>query len=79
MPVVRVRESHHPAILRTVRRATGPDLPPVGGLARPLGDEAAWECELREAHRLFVEVGATGHAERISRQLSVVSPKPEER
>jgi len=31
---------------------------------------AACERELREAHRLFVEMGATGHAERISRQLT---------
>jgi class 3 adenylate cyclase len=46
-------------------------------LARLLGDEAAYQRELREAHRLFVEMGATGHAERISRQLSAVSTQPE--
>jgi len=34
-------------------------------LARLLGDEAGYQRELREAHRLFVEMGATGHAERI--------------
>jgi hypothetical protein len=48
-------------------------------LARRLGDEAAYQRELREAHRLFTEMGASGHAERISRQLSAVSPQPEER
>jgi hypothetical protein len=39
-------------------------------LARLLGDEVTWERELREAHRLFTEMGATGHAERISCQCS---------
>jgi tetratricopeptide (TPR) repeat protein len=48
-------------------------------LARLLGDEATYQRELREANRLFVEMGATGHAERISRQLSAVSSQPEER
>jgi tetratricopeptide (TPR) repeat protein len=41
-------------------------------LALALGDDAQRMQELREAHRLFVEMGATGHAERISRQLSAV-------
>ncbi len=27
------------------------------------------ERELREAHRLFTEMGATGHAERVAREL----------
>jgi hypothetical protein len=35
-------------------------------LARLRGDEATRGRELREAHRLFVEMGATGHAERIA-------------
>jgi adenylate cyclase len=47
-------------------------------LARLLGDEAGYQRDLREAHRLFCEMGATGQAERISRQLSAVSPQPEE-
>jgi hypothetical protein len=38
-------------------------------LARLLGDEPGSERELREAHRLFVELGATGHAERLAREL----------
>jgi class 3 adenylate cyclase/tetratricopeptide (TPR) repeat protein len=47
-------------------------------LARLRGDDGARERELREAQRLFSEMGATGHAERISRQLSAVSIQPEE-
>jgi tetratricopeptide (TPR) repeat protein len=42
-------------------------------LARRLGDDAACNRELVEAHRLFTAMGATGHAERISRQLSATS------
>jgi len=47
-------------------------------LARQRGDEAGYQRELREAHRLFTEMGATGHAERISRELSAVGAQPEE-
>jgi class 3 adenylate cyclase/tetratricopeptide (TPR) repeat protein len=39
-------------------------------LARQRGDEEQWERELREAHRLFTEIGATAHTERIADQLS---------
>jgi adenylate cyclase len=39
-------------------------------LARVRGDEATRDRELREAHRLFVEMGATGHAERIAPLLA---------
>jgi tetratricopeptide (TPR) repeat protein len=38
-------------------------------LARLLGDEAAHDRELREAHLLFSAMGATGHAERMAGQL----------
>ena len=38
-------------------------------LARVLKDEATCELELREAHRLFVEMDARGHAERIAQEL----------
>jgi tetratricopeptide (TPR) repeat protein len=38
-------------------------------LARLLGDEAAYQRELREAHRLFTEMGATPHAERVAKEL----------
>jgi class 3 adenylate cyclase/tetratricopeptide (TPR) repeat protein len=41
----------------------------VAELARLLGDGADRERHLREAHRLFVEMGATGHAERVAREL----------
>jgi adenylate cyclase len=39
------------------------------GLARLVGNEAARERELREAQRLFTAMGATGHAERLGREL----------
>jgi hypothetical protein len=38
-------------------------------LAHLRGDEATRQRELREAHRLFVAMGATGHAERITPML----------
>jgi tetratricopeptide (TPR) repeat protein len=40
-------------------------------LAQVLGDEAAHKRELREAHRLFVEMGATGHAKRLAKELEL--------
>jgi hypothetical protein len=45
-------------------------------LAHLLGDEITRQRELREAHRLFVEMGATARAEKVSRELgsSVESP-----
>jgi adenylate cyclase len=39
-------------------------------LARLLDDEPGFERGLREAQRLFVELGATGHAERLARELA---------
>ncbi len=33
-------------------------------------DEEGRERALREAHRLFTEIGATGHAERLAREIS---------
>ncbi len=39
-------------------------------LAALLGDAAGRERELREAHRLYTEMGATGHAERVARELA---------
>ncbi len=38
-------------------------------LARITGDETTRNHELREAHRLFTEMGATGHAERLAKVL----------
>ena len=42
-------------------------------LAHLLGDEAARERELRAAHRLFTEMGATGHAQRVTAALGDAS------
>jgi tetratricopeptide (TPR) repeat protein len=42
-------------------------------LARQNGDEDERQRELREAHRLFSEFGATGHAERLSAELAPAS------
>jgi tetratricopeptide (TPR) repeat protein len=39
-------------------------------LAGLLEDETTRQRELREAHRLYVEMGATGHAERLTRELA---------
>ena len=36
-------------------------------------DDAVWKRELREAHRLYTEMGATGHAERVARELAALS------
>jgi hypothetical protein len=38
-------------------------------LARQSGDEATCEQKLRDAHRFFTEIGATGHAERLAVDL----------
>jgi tetratricopeptide (TPR) repeat protein len=38
--------------------------------ARELGNETHYERDLREAHRLYTEMGATGHAERLARELA---------
>jgi class 3 adenylate cyclase/tetratricopeptide (TPR) repeat protein len=37
--------------------------------ARRHGDQARWRTQLAEAHRLFTETGATGHAARVARTL----------
>jgi tetratricopeptide (TPR) repeat protein len=42
----------------------------LAALARQVGDEDGRERELREAHRLFTEIGATGHAERLAAELA---------
>jgi hypothetical protein len=41
--------------------------------ARLRGDKAGIARELREAHRLYTEMGATGHAERVARELAALS------
>jgi hypothetical protein len=39
-------------------------------LARVLGDEAGHARELREAHRLYVAMGADGHVQRLATELA---------
>jgi class 3 adenylate cyclase/tetratricopeptide (TPR) repeat protein len=40
-------------------------------LARVLGDSLARDHHLREAHRLYTEIGATGHARRLAGELGL--------
>ena len=40
-------------------------------LARLRGDDAARERALRNAYRLYTEIGATGHAERLAKELGL--------
>jgi tetratricopeptide (TPR) repeat protein len=40
-------------------------------LARQNGDEEGRQRELREAHRLFTEIGAAGHADRLAEKLAM--------
>jgi class 3 adenylate cyclase/tetratricopeptide (TPR) repeat protein len=42
-------------------------------LARQNGDQDASARELREAHRLFTQIGATGHAEKLAATLPAVA------
>jgi hypothetical protein len=43
----------------------------LAALAHQSGDHEGRERELREAHRLFTQLGATGHAERLSAELAL--------
>jgi class 3 adenylate cyclase/tetratricopeptide (TPR) repeat protein len=59
-------------VQETGARVYEPELHEVRAeLAGLLGDEAGRERELREAHRLYIEMGATGHAERLARELDL--------
>ena len=42
-------------------------------MASALGDEAKRRAELSEARRLYTEMGATGHAERVARELTAAA------
>jgi adenylate cyclase len=44
-----------------------------GELARQAGDENACQRDLADAHRLFVECGARGHAERLAGELPTIA------
>jgi len=58
-------------IAETGARVYEPELQEARGrLAGLRGDAAGGERELREAHRLFTEMGATGHAERLAKELA---------
>ena len=46
-------------------------------LADLSGDGAEAERELREAHRLYTGMGATGHAERVARELAELGASPD--
>ena len=48
----------------------------LAGLAQALGDEARAERELFEAHRLYTEIGATGHLRRLAAIEAVELPGP---
>jgi hypothetical protein len=45
----------------------------LANLARQAGDEEGREREVREAHRLFTENGAAGHADRLAGELELIS------
>ncbi len=58
-------------VKETGARAYGPFVCEVRALlARAGGDADAARSELTRAHRLFREIGATGHADRVARQLA---------
>jgi hypothetical protein len=55
---------------QTGSRILGPPVAEVrAALAQALGDSMAREHHLREARRLYTEMGATGHARRIAEEL----------
>jgi tetratricopeptide (TPR) repeat protein len=61
-------------IRRTVMKAYEPQVHvELAELARRSGDEEGRVRELREAHRLFTEIGASGYAERVAGELAVAT------
>jgi hypothetical protein len=54
------------------RGATIPSSTSTRWAARLSGGEAAREPELREAHRLFLEIGAPIRAEQVAKELGLV-------
>ncbi len=44
-------------------------------LASGLGDDERRHQELREAHRMFLEIGADGHADRLAEQLAMTAER----
>ena len=72
------REQIEAALARALQlvRETGTKVqePPIhvelAELARQSGQEEERQRELHEAHRLFSEIGASGHAERLAGELA---------
>ena len=59
-------------VAETGARVLSPQITELRGeLAGPRGDLAERERLLRDAHRLYTEVGAAGHAERLARELGL--------
>ena len=44
-------------------------------LAGRLGNDAERERELQQARRLFLEIGAVGHADRLTKQLAITAER----
>ncbi len=58
-------------ILDTEARCRAPVVSELSAsLADLRGDDSTQRRHLREAHRLYTEMGATGHAERVERELT---------
>ncbi len=70
-------EASHPAVALIESRGVEGIRPELhesrGELARVLGDEAGALQELREAHRLYVAINATGHAARLGQIIRTES------
>jgi hypothetical protein len=59
-------------VQETGARVYEPELHEVRAeLAGLLGEATDRDRELREAHRLYTEMGAAGHAERLAKELSL--------
>ncbi len=58
-------------VAETGARLHAPDIHLVRAeLARLRNDDELHTADLREAHRLFTEMDATGHAKRVARELA---------
>jgi adenylate cyclase len=81
---VAAREQIEPALARALQlvRETGAKVTEplihveLAELARHSGHEEERQRELREAHRLFSEIGASGHAERLAGELATAASEP---
>jgi hypothetical protein len=62
-------EVRRPCVARIVASTTPTVLEERTRLAHLLGDKPGCERKLRDAQRLFAEIGTTGHAERLAKGL----------